>query len=99
MPNRDAKHAPPVDTDEEELYFSVEQVARQLKVSARWLADQCREGRVEHVHIARKRKFTRAQVQKLLDTHTVQPAKVADQERGYERAVRRVQRDRAQRRR
>ncbi|WP_199514267.1 helix-turn-helix domain-containing protein [Nucisporomicrobium flavum] len=66
----------------EELYFSVEQVARRLQVSARWLADQCREGRVEHVHLARKRKFTPEQVQKLLRDHTIQPAEVEQRRLG-----------------
>jgi hypothetical protein len=96
MPSQDAESARTGGDGEEVLYFSVEQVARRLKVSARWLADQCRDGRVEHIHLARKRKFTPQQVRKLLETHTVQPADVAERERGYERAVRRVRRERAQ---
>src|SRR3954453_19961473 len=99
MPSQNSQRPRAAETAEEELYFSVEQVAKRLKGSARWLADQCRDGRVEHVHLARKRKFTPAQVQKLLDSHTVQPAKVAERERGYERAVQRVRRERAQNRR
>jgi hypothetical protein len=97
MPSQDAQRARPARDVEQALYFSVEEVARRLNVSPRWLADQCRDGRVEHVHLARKRKFTPAQVEKLLATHTVKPAEVEARERGYERAVRRVQRDRAQR--
>lgn len=84
--------------EEQELYYSVEQVARRLKVSTRWLADQCRAELVEHVYIARKRKFTPAQVEKLLSTHTVEPVDFADRNRSYERAARRVQRDRSRRR-
>jgi|SRR6266496_3085791 len=95
MPSQGAPQPRTTETAEEELYFSVEQVAKRLKVSARWLADQCRDGRVEHVHLARKRKFTPEQVQKLLDSHTVQPAEVEERERGYERAVQRVRRERA----
>ncbi|WP_045740251.1 helix-turn-helix domain-containing protein [Actinoplanes rectilineatus] len=98
MPRQDDPQAPS-QNDEQDLYYSVEQVARRLRVSARWLADQCRDGHVEHVHLARKRKFTPEQVQKLLDSHTVKPAEVREQERGHERAVQRVRRERAQQRR
>ncbi|WP_203820536.1 hypothetical protein [Paractinoplanes ferrugineus] len=98
MAEQDAQQPQRRDADQD-LYFSVEQVAAKLKVSARWLADQCRDGRVEHVHLARKRKFTPAQVQKLLDSHTVKPAEVREQERGHERAVQRVLRERARQRR
>jgi hypothetical protein len=97
MPSQDAQQARPGTNAREPLYQSVEDVARQLKVSPRWLADQCRDGLVEHVHIARKRKFTPAQVEKLLAKHTVKPADVDALERSHARAVRRVQRERAQR--
>lgn len=98
MPRQDGQQAQHQD-DKHDLYYSVEQVARRLRVSARWLADQCRDGQVEHVHLARKRKFTPEQVQKLLDSHTVKPTEVREQERGHERAVQRVRRERAQQRR
>ena len=51
--------------DDDKIYFTVEEAADQIGVSERWLADQCRAGTVEHVHIARKRRFTRQQVLKL----------------------------------
>lgn len=49
---------------------------RLLKMSARWLADQCRAEKVEHVHLARQRRFTPAQIQALVARRTVRP--VAD---------------------
>lgn len=51
----------------------VEEVARRLGVSARWLADQCRAERVEHVHVARQRRFTMAQFEALIARFTVRP--------------------------
>lgn len=56
---------------EEILTYDIKEVARRIRVSARWLADECRAGRVEHVHIARKRRFTAAQVEALLAKKTV----------------------------
>jgi transposase InsO family protein len=53
--------------------LSIEDVAARLNVSSRWLADECRAGRVEHVYLARKRFFTESQVQRLLEVHTVVP--------------------------
>jgi excisionase family DNA binding protein len=60
----------------EEIYFTVAEVARRLGVSTRWLADECRAGRVEHIHIARRRRFTAAQVDVLVSRHTVQTEQV-----------------------
>jgi hypothetical protein len=78
----------------DEVYYSVDEVAARLKVSPRWLADQCREGLVEHVHLARKRKFTPAQVELLLDKHTVRPADVEARDKALARTVRKVQKKR-----
>ncbi|HEX8510656.1 MAG TPA: helix-turn-helix domain-containing protein [Propionibacteriaceae bacterium] len=87
------------DSQDEELYYSIDQVAKRLKVSPRWLADQCREGLVEHVHLARKRKFTPEQVQLLLAKHTVRPVDVEERNRALERQIRRVREERSRGRR
>lgn len=55
-------------------YYTVAEVARRFGVSARWLADECRAGRVEHVYIARKRRFTEDQVARLAQHNTVTAA-------------------------
>ncbi|GAA2369423.1 helix-turn-helix domain-containing protein [Dactylosporangium salmoneum] len=59
---------------EEIRYYDIPEVAKLIRVSARWLADECRAGRVEHVHIARKRRFTAAQVETLMAANTVKAA-------------------------
>lgn len=58
---------------EGDVLYKVEEVARFLQVSARWLAGQCCAERVEHGHVARARRFTRRQVELLVDNHTVIP--------------------------
>jgi hypothetical protein len=84
--------------DEEPLYYSVAEVAQRLNVSKRWLEDQCRSELVEHVHMARKRKFTPAQVKKLLEKHTVTPPKMQTRDRSMARIARRVERELPKRR-
>jgi hypothetical protein len=67
-------HAPDaLDDLEGEHTYELRVVAKLIRVSERWLADQCRAEKVEHVHLARKRKFTVAQIRKLLKSHTVTP--------------------------
>lgn len=78
---------------EEARYYKVSEVAELIQVSARWLADECRAGRVEHVHIARKRRFTSAQVAKLMAKHTV-TAEVTPADEARLRAERNLQRRR-----
>ena len=58
-------------TSDARFYIPIDEVARKLGVSRRWLENQCRDGVIEHVHLARKRKFTPEQVAKVLLTHTV----------------------------
>jgi hypothetical protein len=70
--------------------LSIEEVAAELQVSVRWLADQCRTDQVEHVHLARKRFFTEAQVDKLLEANTVKPFVVAEAQSVAERVARRL---------
>ena len=55
------------------VLYTVQEVARYLRVSARWLAGQCRAERVEHVHLARVRRLTRSQVESLVASRTVIP--------------------------
>ena len=56
------------------------EVAKRLGVSSRWLADECRAGRIEHIHIARRRRFTANQVDALITKHTVEPTDVISEE-------------------
>jgi hypothetical protein len=42
-------------------------------VSARWLAYEYRAGRVGHIHIARRRRFTHAQDDAFIRKYTVEP--------------------------
>ncbi|BEL12817.1 hypothetical protein Q0Z83_110080 [Actinoplanes sichuanensis] len=86
--------ANPTAADDEQWEYTVTEVAQRLRVSKRWLLEQCRTGRVEHVHMARKRKFTRAQVDKLLSKHTVIPAEQKARDKSVNRIAARVQRDR-----
>ena len=69
----------------QKLYYTVSQVAKMLGVSSRWLADRCRAEEVDHVYMARKRKFTPGQVQKVLAQYTVEgpdrEAELKEQER------------------
>ena len=64
-------------------YFTIPEVAKMLGVSERWLADQCRDENIAHVYIARKRRFTSAQVEDLVRQHTKTPItiKAVDVER------------------
>ncbi|GAA2470645.1 hypothetical protein Ahu01nite_080040 [Winogradskya humida] len=64
------------------LYYTVGQVSAMDGVSYRWLADRCRAGEVGHVYMARQRKFTAAQVEKVLQQYTVEGA---DRRSGSER--------------
>jgi excisionase family DNA binding protein len=57
-------------------YYTVSEIARRLGVSSRWLADECRAGRIEHIHIARRRRFTAKQVDALIAKHTLEPTDV-----------------------
>lgn len=63
----------------DDAYYTVSEVARRLGVSSRWLADECRAGRIEHVHIARRRRFTAKQVDALIAKHTVEPTEVTNE--------------------
>jgi excisionase family DNA binding protein len=64
----------------DDVYYTVSEVAKRLGVSSRWLADECRAGRIEHIHIARRRRFTAKQVDTLIAEHTVEPTDVISEE-------------------
>ncbi|MFD4000889.1 helix-turn-helix domain-containing protein [Streptomyces rubiginosohelvolus] len=51
-----------------------EDVAESLHVSAWWVREQARKGRVHAVKVAGAWRFTDAQYQELLDLHTTTPA-------------------------
>jgi excisionase family DNA binding protein len=71
---------PPREPIMDDVYYTVGEVAKRLGVSGRWLADECRAGRIEHVHIARRRRFTARQVDALIATHTVTPGSAISEE-------------------
>lgn len=54
--------------------LTIRDVAARLQVSPRWLADQCRAGTIEHIHLARQRRFTPEHVTALLTKFTHRPA-------------------------
>jgi len=64
----------------DDVYYTVSEVAARLGVSTRWLADECRAGRVEHIHIARRRRFTANQVDALILKYTVEPTDAISEE-------------------
>jgi excisionase family DNA binding protein len=81
----------------DDVYYTVSEVAKRLGVSSRWLADECRAGRIEHIHIARRRRFTAKQVDALIAKHTVESTNVISEEdkhldRTRERVARRLAR-------
>lgn len=90
---QEARPAVREDKDDEPLYYTVAQAAALVGVSKRWLEDQCRDEEIEHVHIARKRKFTPAQLEKLFAKHTVTPAKTEARDSDLKRIASRIQRD------
>jgi hypothetical protein len=82
-------------TDRGETYSTVAEVAARLGISARWLADECRAGRVKHVYIARRRRFTAAQIEALVKMHTLEPTQGDEAtrlERTRDRVARRLAR-------
>jgi len=91
QPGRQAVNAEPGQT----LYYTVGQVAKMLGVSSRWLADRCRAEEVDHVYMARKRKFTPAQVEKVLAQYTVEGPDREAEQKELERIARKAQAARA----
>ncbi|WP_125811493.1 helix-turn-helix domain-containing protein [Actinoplanes sp. ATCC 53533] len=91
MPEQDPKGQPAVAAGPgQTLYYTVGQVAKMLGVSPRWLADRCRAEEVDHVYMARKRKFTPAQVEKVLKQYTVEGPDFEAERREQERIARRA---------
>ena len=77
------------------IRYTVEEAADLVGVSSRWLADECRAERVEHVHLARHRFFTHDQILRMLEMHVVKsfPDPVIDPH--VARVMRRIQKDRS----
>jgi hypothetical protein len=75
----------------------VEEAADLIGVSSRWLADECRAERMEHVHLARHRFFTHDQILRMLEMHVVKPFPDRAIEPHVARVMRRIQKDRPQR--
>lgn len=74
------------------MFYTIKEVARRLRVSPRWLADECRAERIEHVHIARQRRFTQAQVDALVASKTVRPTVHKELDATRERVLRQLAR-------
>ncbi|MFI5496563.1 helix-turn-helix domain-containing protein [Actinoplanes sp. NPDC051859] len=75
--------------------YTVEEAAAILGVTPRWLADQCRNEDVDHVHIARKRRFTPEQIEKVLRDHTVTPISAQQYDAERAKVIQRMQRKRS----
>lgn len=77
------------------VYYTVSQVARMIGVSSRWLADRCRAEEVDHVYMARKRKFTPEQVKQVMAHYTVKGPDREAEQRELERIARESEKARA----
>jgi hypothetical protein len=96
MPERIQQHQQAVEGETDPtIYYTVGQVANMLGVSPRWLADRCRAEEVDHVYMARKRKFTPEQVKQVLAQYTVKGPDREAEQRELERIARESQKARA----
>jgi hypothetical protein len=96
MPERVQQNQTAVEGDADaKIYYTVGQVAKMLGVSSRWLADRCRAEEVDHVYMARKRKFTPEQVKQVLAQFTVTGPDREAEQRELERIARESQKARA----
>lgn len=75
----------------QKLKYTVAEASELLGVSTRWLADQCRAERIEHIHMARRRYFSHDQIVRLLEKHAVEPFDDRPIDPTVARALRRVQ--------
>lgn len=48
---------------------TLDEVAKITGLTARWLADRCRAGKIEHTHIENSRRMTREQIDLLIKSH------------------------------
>jgi len=100
MPEQDPKGQPALAVGPgQTLFYTVGHVAKMLGVSPQWLADRCRAKEVDHVYMARKRKFTPAQVEKVLKQYTVERPNFEAERREQERIARKARPRAAARRR
>jgi len=92
MPKQDQPNPGPGDEHgSEPITYTVEDVARMLGTSPRWVANKCSTGEIEHVHLARKRKFTKEQVKRVLEQYTVKGPDFEAERAAQERIARRVE--------
>lgn len=78
----------------QKITYTVEEAADLIGVSPRWLADECRAERVDHVHLARHRYFTHGQVLQLLEDYAVERSLDNPIAPHVARVMRRIQKDR-----
>ena len=86
---RDAQ--PKINYPEGATTFTVKEAAQLLGVSERWLATKCRDEEVTHLHIARKRRLTTDQIDKILREHTVRPQGTEEIDAEKARVIARLQ--------
>lgn len=54
-----------------ETLYTIDDLVATYKISKRWLQQQCRDSKVEHTLVARRRLFTGAQAAAVVAAHTV----------------------------
>ncbi|WP_433294631.1 hypothetical protein ACQP2F_33600 [Actinoplanes sp. CA-030573] len=96
MPERIQRHQQAAEEENDPtIYYTVSQVAKMIGVSSRWLADRCRAEEVDHVYMARKRKFTPEQVKQVMAQYTVKGPDREAEQRELERIARESEKTRA----
>ena len=61
-------------TNVEPLTYDIPSAAARIGCGARWLAAECRAGRVEHAHLGASRRLTLAQIEMVIAKKTVKPS-------------------------
>jgi hypothetical protein len=96
MPEQIQRHQQAVEGENDPtIYYTVSQVAQMIGVSSRWLADRCRAEEVDHIYMARKRKFTPEQVKQVMAQYTVKGPDREAEQRELERIARESEKTRA----
>lgn len=57
--------------------LTVAEAAEVLGVGERWLAEQCRRGRVPHLRLGQARRFTETHIEQILAAHETRPRPVS----------------------
>lgn len=58
--------------------YSLTEVAELTGLTKRWLADQCRAGKIDHTHIENSRRMTLDQIDSLIGSHRRGPNREDD---------------------